>query len=705
MPTTTTMKWLLAAMCLGWAPLGQATLSGYEGAYHPTVQQELREIRQNKFEALLVARGATVCDYENLTEECCGIDTEEQGQWYTQNKALQCRVASADYTYLLARNLSEPLNFEEVQARAGDVVLGGPGGDSTFAPALLVPNCYYGLGCEEGEFCMVDVQVPQMPWSQGPGGATPNEEFCGDEANIERAQGGGEGLKTYELFCGDMPPDPSFQYDVVDYAYNPANDQPIYSKCVPYKKLHQPCEPILEYSSGFGPMWDYRAEDTPWSFDVYSQSFVCAPGLKCSSESADMPHSCIPEAADEGTYFETDVTVIRKEHESCDGDTYVCEDGLVCTPSEYYVLPNTCVVPREKDICFFGPWWNSNVCPRLEELEEGEETGVESPGLTWEQSLEAMKRFVVLFASDLMSSGDAGFWCPEQTADTLPNFPEQLRESREIVYNIIRALFPMELFPGKQLPTMEEILLSVITDEFYAITDNCQRNVNEILDSGSVEGSLLASILAKAAQMSGQPNQIWSLIHFMTFNLEEKITEEQVTASQALSTYLSQQFWCTDCRALYTRIVDVVSGPPAVATGAAHADFWWLAHNLASEHVATTTGGHPFTYNVNSQLVIPGSGRYSGQEVRALQNHFFMPYETAQQMWQVKDYDNEKEEDKYPEEGEEESDAEEESEESFLSDLIRDYARRGRPRGGNRSRVEGIIERMRSRLDQVRGED
>jgi hypothetical protein len=77
-----------------------------------------------------------------------------------------------------------------------------------------------------------------------------------------------------------------------------------------------------------------------------------------------------------------------------------------------------------------------------------------------------------------------------------------------------------------------------------------------------------------------------------------------------------------------------------------------------------------------------------------------MPYETAQQMWQVKDYDNEKEEDKYPEEGEEE-----ESEESFLSDLIRDYARRGRPRGGNRSRVEGIIERMRSRLDQVRGED
>ena len=107
---------------------------------------------------------------------------------------------------------------------------------------------------------------------------------------------------------------------------------------------------------------------------VLCVGFVCSPGLKCSSESARLPHSCIPESANESTHFDTETVVLRKEWESCEGDSgseedfmYVCESGLVCTPGDLHVLPKTCVKPRPKDICYLNSWWNSNDCPRTSE--------------------------------------------------------------------------------------------------------------------------------------------------------------------------------------------------------------------------------------------------------------------------------------------------------------------------------------------------
>ncbi len=217
-----------------------ATPLRYEDAYHPSVKEAMQAMKQNEFELLQEKAGNTKCDFENIvSEDCCGIDTEEQGQWYTQNKALNCRIAGADFKYIYAPNVSDPTTFVEAEAKAGDVILGA-GGDSTFAPALLRPSCYFGLGCGEGEFCLVDVQVPQNPWAGGPQGQTPDPYgICQDAEYIARAKEGGDFKKTYELFCGNMPPDPAFQVGVVDYAYNPYNDNPIYSKCVAYKKENE----------------------------------------------------------------------------------------------------------------------------------------------------------------------------------------------------------------------------------------------------------------------------------------------------------------------------------------------------------------------------------------------------------------------------------------------------------------------------------
>jgi hypothetical protein len=223
-----------------------------------------------------------------------------------------------------------------------------------------------------------------------------------------------------------------------------------------------------------------------------------------------------------------------------------------------------------------------------------------------------------------------------------------LEESQTMLYNVLEALFPMELFPNQSLPTKEELLLRLLggNEDFFVITENCSRSVESILTSNDLEGEQLGAILSYAFHFSQQPNWIWSILHFMTFNLPENISPRQVTASQAISTFLSQQFWCTDCRALYTELLETVKGPPYRQHGQDHAYWWHLAHNMAAEHVASTTGGHPLTYNLNDQQIIPGvNARYSGEEVRSIQNRFYMPYEDAEAMWRVRAYDGEKEDD------------------------------------------------------------
>ena len=206
-----------------------------------------------------------------------------------------------------------------------------------------------------------------------------------------------------------------------------------------------------------------------------------------------------------------------------------------------------------------------------------------------------------LFPGELSTPGKGNFWCPDQYSQT-PNLKLMLEESQDILYNILEALFPMDLFPEETFPAKEELLLRLLggNDDFFVITQNCSKNVEAILNSNDLEGEQLSVILSYAFHYSQQPNWIWSLLHFMTFNLPENISPRQVTASQATSTLLSQQFWCTDCRALYTELLETVKGPPYTQTGQAQAHWWYLAHNMAAEHVASTTGGHPVSFTITA---------------------------------------------------------------------------------------------------------
>ena len=137
------------------------------------------------------------------------------------------------------------------------------------------------------------------------------------------------------------------------------------------------------------------------------------------------------------------------------------------------------------------------------------------------------------------------------------------------------------------------------------------------------KNSEVSKLLAKASILSAQPNKVWSLVHFLTFNLIDlQITQEKGLASQALATLLAQNFWCNDCRSFFEVGVIEPFGMPPLATGMDIAKWWHHAHNTASEHVATTRAGHPWIHQLDA--------------LRTYQNPFYMTWEDAYHMWHVK---------------------------------------------------------------------
>merc|ERR1712170_302896 len=99
------------------------------------------------------------------------------------------------------------------------------------------------------------------------------------------------------------------------------------------------------------------------------------------------------------------------------------------------------------------------------------------------------------------------------------------------------------------------------------------------------------------------PNLIWSLIHFMMRNQRAPMPQKAVDASQALATHLSENFWCNDCRGFFTiGVLSAYGLPPDAPNGEAHARYWNLGHNVASEHVATTRGGHPWIVSFDKAM-------------------------------------------------------------------------------------------------------
>lgn len=188
-------------------------------------------------------------------------------------------------------------------------------------------------------------------------------------------------------------------------------------------------------------------------------------------------------------------------------------------------------------------------------------------------------------------------------------------------YKIFKALWPEKLVGP--YPTYNEV-----KENFYNIggvnllamdVENCQTEDDDDL-------SPTAEALATVGTWSTQPNMVWSLIHFLMHNQPSPMPARAVEASQALASHLSENFWCNDCRGFFTiGVLSAYGLPPSAADGEAHARYWNFGHNVASEHVATTRGGHPW---INTIAEVQEKGIY---------NPFYVPYATSVAMWRVED--------------------------------------------------------------------
>merc|ERR1719359_856437 len=75
---------------------------------------------------------------------------------------------------------------------------------------------------------------------------------------------------------------------------------------------------------------------------------------------------------------------------------------------------------------------------------------------------------------------------------------------------------------------------------------------------------------------------VWSLIHALTFNLPDHITEHQWSALRAIPLWLREHLSCSLCRSnIKEHLIDI--GIPASRSGAVWAEFFWSAHNFVNE--------------------------------------------------------------------------------------------------------------------------
>jgi len=283
-----------------------------------------------------------------------------------------------------------------------------------------------------------------------------------------------------------------------------------------------------------------------------------------------------------------------------------CAPGLVCTGPDYEVLPSTCVKERPANLCYAGPWWDSSRCPRTQ-VEWSDTQG----GMNRSWAIEAVRSSLMLYPGEVDFPGSCTFW----------NSPH-VAEARETMYEIIGALWPSHLVgPYPSYSAMKKHLWKVGD---INLPDLSEEYCHQETDHDEKKHSPVSRALATAGKWGARPNLLWSLIHFVMHNQPAPMPRRAVEASQALATHLSENFWCNDCRGFFTiGVLSAYGMPPDVADGEAHARYWNLGHNVASEHVATTRGGHPWIVS------------FDEGQAKGVGNPYYMPYETSVKMWRV----------------------------------------------------------------------
>ncbi|CAE7453536.1 Khsrp, partial [Symbiodinium sp. CCMP2456] len=437
--------------------------------------------------------------------------------------------------------------------------------DNWECPIPPVVDCYFDRNaCAADEWCMVTTHEKWGSWAMGIGGHTPNFGLCGESyyAEIEAIASQGD-VENVTLEALKLTRDKICGSSTVGVANGVQLQN--YSKHRVWKTSRGRCV-------------KYRLEGQSCIPTLSSGRFRSAFVRRAQSQS--------------GTSYPNGGTLERP---------LACAPGLVCTGPSFDVLPSTCVRERPPDVCYAGPWWDSSRCPR---------TSMQTPGMSTYWALESLQTAFLIFPGEVASAMTCKYW-------TGPMGP-LTAEVRKVTHNTFKALWPAHL--AGECPTLDELYASMWRQtgiDLVALTP-------EECAAGEVSDGRIAEALALVGSWTHRPNLLWSLIHFAMHNQPSPMSRNAVAASIALASHLSENFWCNDCRGFFTvGLLSEVGLPPQSTDGEEHARYWNHGHNIASEHVASTRGGHPWISTLEE-----------AQDADVM-NPFYVPYETSVKMWHV----------------------------------------------------------------------
>ena len=243
----------------------------------------------------------------------------------------RCSIASADMDYLAHDGmLRRAVKGWQIAMNCDDVM----------CPIPMRPDCYMSPDiCADNEWCWIHQHEKWGPWAMAPMpdntyGHTPEPDYCSHympvyQKAVNEAMAQNDILRVKELNASRLLQCPDSAHIFGNSAWRPIRGQ-----CVPYRQEQQSCFQPQELPKHLEPRYKLDIKGFPME-----RPLACAP-------------------------------------------------NLICTAPDFYVLPSTCIQKRPKDICFYGPWWDSSDCPR-------EKT--KKAGLTYELVVDAMISAAMLY--------------------------------------------------------------------------------------------------------------------------------------------------------------------------------------------------------------------------------------------------------------------------------------------------------------------
>lgn len=416
---------------------------------------------------------------------------------------------------------------------------------SAICPMPQTRDCYFDSSvCTENEWCLVETEVMWGPWAQNSnnGGETPG---ANGRAGLQCSQAAGYGMEWwFDTVCSR------------NTSWGPWES--MRGRCVQYRKQGESCQEALELVS-------------------------------------DNPSST-------GINFMGPLYPVRKDSGKPFSRAMLCHPSLICT-GDVEPTPHTCVKRRPANVCYVGPWWDSQSWCKVGGASEYNYT----TGLPESALVEAAQSFILQIPQEHMVATEANFW-----------YSSEGNRSRDVAQNLVQTLWP----------------------DVYRSTTTFPIAIPDPRLTGPPYTAAWNETASEAQSIMIQTPRVWSLVHSLVSNIQSGVmTQEQVLASQGLAMFLAQSFICPDCRGFWrVDVLDVIGIPPSTTNSAEHEAWWWRAHNMVSEHTAATRGGYPWIYprmNSDAEFQAYFGNMVNNTELLRCQNPFFLSYSDAKTMWKI----------------------------------------------------------------------